>query len=99
MNGAELAQLRRAVNRDSLDTDSLAGHLEARVARLEEVVATRWPDRILAWARLGRELRASTRNFPGYCHSNSTAEGPLNRNNERWSHPRCNSRTGLVYPG
>lgn len=51
--------------KDSLDTDSLAEALEERVARLEEITASRWPRRWLLRARYGRELRRSVRHFPG----------------------------------
>ena len=50
---------------DSLATDSLAGHLEERVAALEEITAARWPRRLVLRARYGRQLRASIRHFPG----------------------------------
>jgi hypothetical protein len=65
MRRRELAALRRDMYRESLDTDSLAEHLEYRVAALEEIVAARWPRRILVRARLGRQLRRSVRHFPG----------------------------------
>jgi hypothetical protein len=65
MNRRELAALRRDMHRESLDTDSLAEHLEDRVAAIEEVLATPWPRRILVRARLGRQLRRSVRHFPG----------------------------------
>ena len=53
------------LHRDVADTDSLAEHLEYRVAALEEIEAARWPRRILVRARLGRQLRASVRHFDG----------------------------------
>ena len=58
-------QERRDWITDSLTTDQLAEHLEARVAALEEIAAARWPRRWLARARLGRQLRDSIRHFPG----------------------------------
>lgn len=58
-------QDRRDINREFLTVDSLAEHLEERVAALEEITATPWPRRILVRARLGRQLRRSVRNFPG----------------------------------
>ena len=39
--------------------------LERRIIALEEIVAVRWPARILAAARLGRKLRRSVRHIPG----------------------------------
>ena len=58
-------QDRRDINQEFLTVDSLAEHLEERVAQLEEVAASRWPRRWLLRWRLGRQLRASVRNFPG----------------------------------
>lgn len=40
-------------------SDSLDWELEKRVAALEEVLAARWPRRLVAAWRLGRSLRAS----------------------------------------
>lgn len=65
MNRRELAQLRRDLYRDSLETDSLAQHLEFRVLAIETVIAARGWRRIIAAARLGRHLRESARYFPG----------------------------------
>lgn len=63
--GDPIAALRREVYEESLGTDSLAEHLEYRVAALEEITAARWPRRWLLRARLGRKLRGSVRNLPG----------------------------------
>ncbi len=46
-------------------TDSLTETLEIRIAALEEVAAARGPGRFLAAWRLGRDLRASIRPWPG----------------------------------
>lgn len=62
---AGLAEHRRQAYEESLMTDSLVQHLEYRVAALEEIAATPWPRRILARARLGRNLRASVRGVQG----------------------------------
>lgn len=63
--GGDRGQQGRDWIKDSLGTDSLAEHLEARVAELEEIAAARWPRRWLLRARLGRQLRDSIRHFPG----------------------------------
>jgi hypothetical protein len=44
--------------------DSIEGHLERRVAALEEVLSARWPRRILLAARLRRAIRETNANFP-----------------------------------
>lgn len=65
MNREELAQLRASMNYDLQNTDSLAESLELRVLAIEEVIAVRWPRRVLVMGRLGRELRRSVRHMPG----------------------------------
>lgn len=65
MNGAELAEHRRQAYEESLMTDSLVQHLEYRVAALEEIVAARWPRKIIIRRRLARRLRASVRGVQG----------------------------------
>lgn len=65
MTPEELAALRKDLAQESLATDSLAEHLEYRVAAIEEVIAARWPRRIVVRFRLARQLRVSLRFFPG----------------------------------
>jgi hypothetical protein len=60
--------------RESLDTDSLAEALEYRVSALEEIVAARWPRRMVLRARLARQLRASLRNVQGSTFAERRAE-------------------------
>jgi predicted DCC family thiol-disulfide oxidoreductase YuxK len=64
-DATEAAELACQVSRELLETDSLMGHLENRVAALEAIVATPWPWRIVAAWRLGRAIRRSVRHFPG----------------------------------
>lgn len=74
MTARQLRQLRRELIRDVLVTDQMAEHLESRVASIEEVIAARWPHRILVRARLGRELRASVRRVQGDTFADKRAE-------------------------
>jgi len=59
----ELRQWQRQVAFHVNDTDSLGSALEARIIALEEILAARWPWRLLAAARLGREVRRSALMF------------------------------------
>jgi len=58
-----LAAIWREMDRDSVTTDQLVSHLESRVVAMEEVMAARWPRRLLLQWRLGRELRASVAGY------------------------------------
>lgn len=60
---AELDQLRRDVITDSTMTDQIAEQLERRVLAIEEVIAARWPRRILVRRRLARDIRASVAGY------------------------------------
>lgn len=51
--------------RDLLVTDELAEQLERRVAAIEEVIAARWPRRLVLAGRLRRRLRASMVGYDG----------------------------------
>jgi hypothetical protein len=56
--------------------DSLDWQLEQRVAAVEEVLAARWPRRLLLARRLGRDLRASIVPFtdePGFLQRRAQA--------------------------
>ena len=61
----DLGQLRREVIQDSTTTEQLAETAELRITALEEVLAVRWPARILARWRLARDLRASVAHVQG----------------------------------
>lgn len=45
--------------------DELADILEHRVTALEEILAARWPTRVVARARLRRQIRRSVSGFTG----------------------------------
>lgn len=62
---AEVDELHRAVIADNTMTDQLAGQLERRVIALEEIVAARWPRRIVVRRRLRRDLRRSVAHVQG----------------------------------
>ena len=53
----------RETNYSVETTDAAAGALEDRVSALEEIIAARWPRRILLRRRLARQLRASAAAF------------------------------------
>ncbi len=61
----QLVDLRRDVIAESAMTDQLAEDLELQVVAIEEVIAARWPRRILVRWRLARDLRASVRHVQG----------------------------------
>jgi hypothetical protein len=65
MSGEEFEQFRRDMSRDSAMTDQLAEELLLQIVALEEIVAARWPWRIIVRARLRRDLRASVRHVDG----------------------------------
>ncbi|SRR6266498_2997494 len=75
---ADLDAWRIDTNYAAVVTDSLAGHLERRVTALEEVLAARWPRRLLAAWRLGRQLRKSVAPFPGGTFADRRAEATTN---------------------
>ena len=58
-----LVAIWRAMDRESTTTDQLVAHLETRVVAMEEVMAARWPRRLLLRSRLARELRASVAGY------------------------------------
>ena len=58
-----LSAIWREIDRDSVTTDQLVSHLESRVVALEEVMAARWPRRLLLRWRMGRELRSSVAGY------------------------------------
>lgn len=60
---AGLAETRRDVFEGSDWADRQDEMLEHRVALLEEIVAARWPRRMLVRARLARQLRASVAGY------------------------------------
>jgi hypothetical protein len=76
--GNGVTDLARQVNGELLTTDSLAAHLEQRVAALEAIVATPWPLRLVAAWRLGRALRRSVRHFPGDSFAERRVEAATN---------------------
>jgi hypothetical protein len=69
---------RRQAARYADMTDSIEGHLERRVAALEEVLAAPWPRRILLAARLRRTIRETNANFPSGTFWASRAEATAN---------------------
>jgi hypothetical protein len=77
--GGGLIELRRQLIGELTFTDDQAGMLERRIARLEEIVASRWPRRIWVRARLGRDLRASVAGHswagPGFTDRRAQAIG------------------------
>ena len=64
-DGEGYEQFRRDVYQESAMTDELAEELLIQIVMIEEVVAARWPRRILVRARLRRDLRASVRHVEG----------------------------------
>ena len=58
-------QFRQDMYRDSAMTDELASELLIQVVMLEEIIAARWPWRILVRARLRRDLRRSVEHVEG----------------------------------
>ena len=63
MTADELAQLREDMDEDMAWAMTHDEMLERRIAALEEIVAARWPRRILVRRRLARDLRASVRHY------------------------------------
>jgi hypothetical protein len=57
--GGDLLTLQRQLIGELNFTDAADGMLERRIARLEEIEASRWPRRILVRRRLRQDLRAS----------------------------------------
>ena len=64
-DGEGYEQFRRDVYQESAMTDQLAEELLLQIVMLEEILAARWPRRILVRARLRRDLRASVRHVEG----------------------------------
>ena len=64
-DGEGYEQFRRDVYQESAMTDALAEELLIQIVMIEEVLAARWPRRILVRARLRRDLRASVRHVDG----------------------------------
>ena len=64
-DGESYEQFRRDVYQESAMTDELAEELLIQVVMIEEVIAARWPRRIVVRARLRRDLRASVRHVEG----------------------------------
>ena len=63
--GGAAGQVPRWVVDSDRHHDELADDLERRIEQLEEVIAARWPRRILAAARLRRSIRRSIRHVQG----------------------------------
>lgn len=54
-------ELARQLRATSDFADRAESMLEARIIAIEEVIAARWPRRVILRRRLGRQLRASAR--------------------------------------
>ena len=61
----ELENFKRTVSWSITQTDAFASELLLQVVVLEEVIAARWPRRILVRRRLRRDLRASVAHVQG----------------------------------
>lgn len=59
-------------------SDSIETHAELRLAALEEVLAARWPGRVLVRRRLARAIRRGNRNFPRETFALSRFEATMN---------------------